>query len=351
MANRRARRAPAALRSTARARPRRIAIAIRPGFQPVDAIGPFEVFSIASALAQNRHGSALPRYRVDLVAERAGPVRSWSGLEVRATHAWSALRGPLDTLLVAGGATTGPGSSDPRLAAWLVRTAPRIRRVGAICTGAFALAEAGLLAGRRATTHWSTAASLAAHHPDIEVCPDAIYVADRGIYTSAGVSAGMDLALALVEEDLGRALALRTARQMVLFMKRPGGQAQFSEELRVQQHAHAADRLGGLPEWIREHAEDDLTVAALSHHCAMSPRNFARVFRQSFGTTPARFVERVRLERARGLLEESALSIEEIAQASGFGGGERFRESFRRTLGSSPADYRKRFQAPPRRAS
>ena len=200
------------------------------------------MFSTANAIALRRGAAAAP-YRPELIAEEAGPVAAWSGLALEATRGFQSVHGRLDTLLVAGGSEAGvrAAATTRGLLSFLRRSAKRTRRMGSVCTGAFALAEAGLLAGRRATTHWRAADRLAALHPDVEVCPDAIYVEDRGVFTSAGVTAGMDLALALVEQDLGRAIALRTARQMVMFMKRPGGQAQFSEELRVQQRAHDAD--------------------------------------------------------------------------------------------------------------
>jgi transcriptional regulator GlxA family with amidase domain len=220
--------------------------------------------------------------------------------------------------------------------------APRVRRLGSVCSGAFLLAEAGLLDGRRATTHWGWCKVLAERHPAVRVDPDPIFVRDGNVYTSAGVTAGMDLALALVEEDHGRALALQVARQLVLFLRRPGGQSQFSAQLAVQ----SADRepLRDLQAWIAEHPGLDLSVPSLARRVAMSPRNFARVFARELGTTPARFVERVRVEAARRRLEESAHGVDMVAAECGFGTAESMRRAFLRTLHVPPSAYRSRFR-------
>jgi transcriptional regulator GlxA family with amidase domain len=247
----------------------------------------------------------------------------------------------VDTLLVAGG--------DPReilqdasILRWIDRIKPRVRRLGSVCTGAFILAAAGLLAGKRATTHWRWAEALAAQFPDVEVEADALYVRDGDVYTSAGVTAGMDLALAMVEEDLGQRLALEVARGLVLFLKRPGGQSQFSSHLAAQ--AIARGPLKDLPDWILEHLDENLTIEILAERVAMSPRNFARVFLRETGVTPAKFVERARVERARRSLEESRRSMDEVAGECGFGSAERMRRTFRRHLRVVPHDYRKRFE-------
>jgi len=248
----------------------------------------------------------------------------------------------IDTLLVAGGRGTAAALRDRPLIAWLRSMAPRVRRVGSVCSGSFLLAEAGLLDGRRATTHWGWCDTLAKQYPAVTVAPDPIFVRDGNVYTSAGVTAGMDLALALVEEDHGRALALEVARQLVMFLRRPGGQSQFSAQLAVQ----SADRepLRELQAWITEHPDADLSVPTLARRVAMSPRNFARVFTREVGMTPARFVESVRVEAARRRLEESAHGVDSVATACGFGTAESMRRAFLRIVRVPPAAYRHRFR-------
>jgi transcriptional regulator GlxA family with amidase domain len=250
----------------------------------------------------------------------------------------------IDTLIVAGGLGTRAAVSDPALIAWLRRAAPRVRRLASVCSGAFLLAEAGLLDGRRATTHWSSCADLARRYPRVKVEPDPIFVRDGNVYTSAGVTSGMDLALALVEEDHGRELALAVARWLVLFLKRPGGQSQFSAQLSVQ--LASRQPLQELQAWIVENVHADLSVAALAARAGMSPRNFARVFTREIGVTPARFVETARVEAARRQLEDDgSQGVENVAAACGFGSAETLRRAFLRTLRVSPTDYRSRFQA------
>ena len=311
-----------------------------PSVQILDVTGPLEVFAMAT-----RHLRAGERgYEVEIVAAAAGPVPASSGLELVAARAYRNVRGGVDTLLVAGGEGMGQAIEDGALLAWLRRMAPRVRRLGSVCTGTFILAQAGLLGGKRVTTHWMGCRALAERYPDVTVDPDPIFVRDGALYTSAGVTAGMDLALALVEEDHGRDVALRVARQLVLFLRRPGGQSQFSAQLAMQ----AADRepIRELQAWIHDHVADDLSVPALAEHAAMSPRNFARVFVQQTGMTPARFVEKVRVEAARRRLEESSHGVDAIAAQCGFGAAESMRRAFLRTLRVSPAAYRSRFRAP-----
>jgi transcriptional regulator GlxA family with amidase domain len=220
--------------------------------------------------------------------------------------------------------------------------APRVRRLVSVCTGAFVVAAAGLLEGRRATTHWAATGALARAHPRITVDADALFVRDGHVYTSAGVTAGMDLALALVEEDHGRALALSVARHLVLFLKRPGGQSQFSAHLAAQ--AIPDGPMQGLPAWVVEHLRDDLSVESLARRVAMSPRNFARVFTRTTGTTPARFVARARVEEARRALEDTGLPVDTVAARCGFGSAEQMRRTFRRHLRVVPREYRRRFE-------
>ena len=321
---------------------RRVAVVAFPDVQVLDAVGPLEAFAIASRLLELR-GRATPAYAVEMVATGAGVVRASSGLGLVAARALRQVRGELDTLLVAGGIGTPAAMRDEVLVAALRRLAPRLRRIGSVCTGAFILAEAGLLDGRRATTHWEWCDALAARFPRVQVDRDPIFVRDGNVYTSAGVTAGMDLALALVEEDHGRALALEVARQMVLFLRRPGGQSQFSAALAAQ----SADRepLRDLQAWIAEDPGRDCSVPALARRVAMSPRNFARVFAREVGATPGQFVERVRVEAARRRLEESADGVDNIASRCGFGTAETMRRAFLRTLRVPPSAYRSRFRA------
>jgi transcriptional regulator GlxA family with amidase domain len=313
-----------------------------PGANAVDVIGPLEVFASASALA-TRGSSRPPAYTTEVVAPVAGPVATQSGIAVVAQRALGAVRGGVDTLLVAGGLGTRTALDDRTLIGGIRRLAPRVRRLGSVCSGSFLLAEAGLLDGRRATTHWMWCDSLAQRYPRVRVDPDPIFVRDGNVWTSAGVTAGMDLALALVEDDLGREIALHTARQMVLFLRRPGGQSQFSAQLATQ----AADRqpLRELQAWVVDHPEADCSVPALAQRVAMSPRNFARVFLRQIGLTPAQYVEKVRVEAARRRLEDSTDGVDAIAALCGFGTAETMRRTFLRHVRVAPSDYRTRFRA------
>ncbi len=314
------------------------------GVQVLDVTGPLEVFAIATRHLQRSAGLA-GGYDIEVLAATAGPITTSSGLRLAADRSYRDVRGGIDTLLVAGGEGVVAALGDRPLLAWLRRMAPRVRRLGSVCTGTFVLAEAGLLRGRRVTTHWRGCAQLAQRYPDLCVDPEPIFVRDGEIYTSAGVTAGMDLALALVEEDHGRQVALKVARDLVLFLRRPGGQSQFSAQLAVQ----AADRepIRDLQAWIAEHVDEDLAVPALAERVAMSPRNFARVFVQQVGVTPARFIEQVRVEAARRRLEESSAGVDAVASQCGFGGAESMRRAFLRTLRVSPSAYRSRFRSTP----
>jgi transcriptional regulator GlxA family with amidase domain len=309
--------------------------------QSLDVTGPTEVFSLADRAA------ATSTYSIELVCEGGGPVRTSSGLELRPHRSLEDCRGPIDTLIVAGGIGVRDAARDERLISWIRLAARRSRRVASVCTGAFLLARAGLLDGRRATTHWDACGALARRYPTIDVDPDPIFVRDGHVYTSAGVTAGIDLALALVEEDLGARAALGVARSLVLFVRRPGGQAQFSAGLAVQ--AAARPGIRELQEWIADRLDDDLSVPALADRCFMSPRNFARVFAREVGTTPASYVESLRLERARMLLETTELQLDEVARRCGFGTVETLRRVFARRLGASPSHYRARFNVIPLR--
>jgi transcriptional regulator GlxA family with amidase domain len=322
---------------------RHVVVLAYPGVQTLDVVGPLEVFAAAGMVASARREGVAPPYHVEVVAPAAGPLRAGSGIGLVADRAISDVRERLDTLLVAGGLGTAAVMRDRAVLAWLRRMAPRVRRLGSVCTGTFVLAAAGLLDGRRATTHWMWCDELAETFPRVVVERDPIFVRDGNVYSSAGVTAGMDLALALVEDDLGRGVALETARRLVLFLRRPGGQSQFSAQLAVQ----AADRepIRELQAWIVEHPDADLSVEALARRAAMSPRNFARVFRREVGTTPARYVEQVRVETARRRLEESSHGVDAIAAACGFGTSETMRRAFVRRLHVPPHAYRGRFRS------
>jgi len=330
--------------------PRRcIAFVIFPDFQLLDLAGPLAVFDSAARFLAQRGTHSDAAYPVLVLARSAGPVRSSAGLEVAATRDYLGCEEELDTLIVVGGQGSRRAAEDAELLLWLRTMAGRVRRLGSICTGAFVLAGAGLLDGRRATTHWASCRTLAGRYPSLSVDADAIYVRDGNVFTSAGVTAGMDLALALVEEDWGRELALTVARWLVMFVKRPGGQSQFSAQLAAQRAE--APAISTLQEWILSHLEEDLSVPALAVRAAMSERNFARVFLRETGLTPGAFVETARLEAARRQLEDSAHPIERVARDAGFGNAERLRRTFLRRLGVSPLDYRRRFRFAPRPAA
>jgi transcriptional regulator GlxA family with amidase domain len=319
--------------------PRRVVLVAMPCAEVVEVGGVLDIFSVVNERL-DRAGAADPGYAVEVVSPVA-TVCAWPGLRLVAERSYRPLRGPIDTLIVTG--IDGPDDArrDPDLIRWLARTAPRVRRVVGLCTGTFVLAEAGLLEGRTATTHWAFCDELARRYPGVTVKSDPIYVRDGGVYTSAGATAGIDVVLALVEEDLGRRLALAVAQWMVVFLTRPGGQAQFSAQLSTQMAER--EPLRDLQAWILEHPGADLSVDALARRVSMSPRNFFRVFVRQVGMTPGRFVERVRVEAARRLLEESSRGVSAVAATCGFGNPETMRIAFQRTLGVSPNGYRSRF--------
>lgn len=321
---------------------RRVAILIFDGVQTLDVTGPLEVFATAARLAA-APGRA-PVYTTEILAPRAGVVTSRSGLRLLPDRAIGAVRGRIDTLIVAGGDVAAV-AADRAVRRWLVGQAGRVRRLASVCSGAFILGEAGLLRGRRATTHWAAVEQFTRRYRDTRVEPDALFVRDGAIYTSAGVTSGIDLALALVEDDCGHATALEVARWLVVFLKRPGGQSQFSSHLAAQ--AAAAGPLRALPEWILANLRDDLSIERLAARAAMSPRHFARVFRRELGVTPAKFVERARLDAARRQLEEGALGLEDVAGRCGFASAEQMRRTFTRHLRIVPVAYRRHFTRRP----
>ncbi len=317
--------------------PRDVVCIVFPDLQGLDLLGPAEVFAAA-----NQEVDRIA-YRTRVAATAAGPLRSMSGVSVVADEDIASVRGAIDTLLVVGGDGTYGAVADAHLVHHVTRLAQRSRRVASVCSGAFVLAQAGLLDGRRATTHWRVCALLARSFPRIDVDPDPIYVRDGDVWTSAGVTAGMDLALALVEDDLGRDVALAIARRLVLFLRRPANQSQFSAPLLAQ--TAERDGIREAQHRVTEHPEGDCSVAALARAAAMSERNFARCFTAEVGVTPARYVERVRVETARRLLEDTEDSVETVAAAAGFGTAETMRRTFLRLLRTNPTEYRRRFRA------
>jgi len=328
--------APTAISPTA---PRRVAMLVYPDAQMLDVAGPLEVFARSSRYVRDTAGGGTEPYRVEIVARDAGPVKMSSGLELIAA---SSIRdcGAVDTLLLSGGIGFAAAAADPDMVEWIRRESGRARRVASICTGAFLLAAAGLLRGRDVTTHWAYCARLADAEPACRVNPDAIFVQDGALHSSAGVTAGMDLALALVEEDLGSAVALAVAQQLVMYVKRPGGQAQFSRQLEAQQRG---DRFGALHLWVMENLRADLSVDRLAEQAGMSPRHFARRFSAAMGRTPAAWVQEVRTDHARRRIEQGPASLKEIARASGFGSERAMRRAFARELRVSPSEYLARF--------
>lgn len=326
------------------ARPRNVVIVGYVGVQSLDVTGPLEVFAGAQRLVQARGGTERG-YRVSVASLDGAPLRTSSGLEIVPGASLARMRGPIDTLIVAGGDGARRACEDAALISWLRVAARSARRVASVCTGAFVLAEAGLLDGRRATTHWAAATELARRYAHVEVDPEPIYIRDGGVWTSAGVTAGMDLALALVEEDLEREAALTIARHLVLFLRRPGNQSQFSATLAAQQPER--EPLREVQRHVVEHVGEDLSVQALAARAHMSPRHFARAFVAETGITPARYVERVRLEAARRALEDTSEPVAMVASACGFGTAETMRRTFLRALGVAPAEYRRRYHHSP----
>jgi transcriptional regulator GlxA family with amidase domain len=313
----------------------RIAILAFPRFQLLDVTGPADVFAEASRqLGQ-------PAYEVQLISATKGLLASSSGLRLAVDATVPGYARPIDTLLVAGSPDVRDMACGAQLRTWLRRRARTARRYGSVCTGAFVLGDAGLLDGKRVATHWNCAARLASSFPSARVEADAIYVKDGKLLTSAGVTAGMDLALAMVEDDHGRELALRVARELVLFLKRPGGQSQFSAHLQAQSAERST--VSGVQDYVLAHLRGDLSVPALASRAGMSGRTFARVFRNETGTTPAEFVEQARMDAARRMAEESDVPAKRLAAAVGYSNVDGFRRAFARRLGVGIAEYRKRF--------
>jgi transcriptional regulator GlxA family with amidase domain len=316
---------------------RQVEVLAFPDVQLLDVAGPVQVFADANDRAARPHAPS--PYRIRVIAPEGAQIRATSGL-VFATEPLPDPAEPLDTLIVAGGHGAMRAAEDAGLVDWLKVRAGAARRTASVCSGAFLLAAAGLLDRRRAVTHWEVCDLLSRRHPAVTVEPDPIFVHDGPIWSSAGVTAGIDLSLALVEEDLGRAIALSVARHLVVFLKRPGGQAQFSAALSLQS---ADDHFADLHGWLAEHLAENLSLSRLASQAAMSERTFLRRYREATGLSPARAIERLRVEAARQFLAETRLPAKRIAARCGFGSEETMRRSFVRLQGVSPQDYRQRF--------
>ena len=303
--------------------------------QALDLTGPLDVFGAANALAPG-----MPPYDLHVIGVRKGVVRAENGLALLPACSIEDAP-PLDTLLIPGGVGSRLGHVDPPLLAWLRRQADTARRVVSVCTGAYMLAATGLLDGRRVATHWRYAEDLARRFPAIHVEPERLFLRDGRFATSGGLTAGIDLALALVEEDLGAAASLAVARYLVMYVTRPGNQAQFSAPLAAQ--AKATGRMGALVDWLLAHLDGDITSERMAEQVSMSPRHFRRVFADTFGTSPARFVGHLRLEQACMRLTRDRASIDRIASSVGFRSADVFRRAFRARYGVTPGEYRERF--------
>ena len=309
---------------------------VYPGIAMLDLAGPAEVFAAA-----NRFAESGPHYRSLVASVDGQPLTTNSGLRLGVDARLSSITGRVDTLRIAAGLTHVDAMQSGELVAEVRRIAAKARRVTSTCVGAFVLAAAGLLDGRTATTHWAFCDDLGRDFPNVTVDPDRIFVRDGNVFTSAGVTAGMDLALALVEDDHGVEVARAAARWLVLFMQRPGGQSQFSERLTLPIPSDSA--LRAVCDEIVKDPSADHSVPGMAERAALSERHFARLFIAETGTTPARFVERARVEAARDLLEAGPASVETVAEQAGFGSPETMRRAFLRVLGVGPADYRSRF--------
>ncbi|WP_172151383.1 MULTISPECIES: GlxA family transcriptional regulator [Pseudomonas] len=324
-----------------------IACLLYPNVMSLDVTGPLQVFASANV---ERQRQGLPAfYRLVVLGQQAGAIATSAGFQLVAEQAWRDIdAAQLDTLLIPGGLGEQAQCQNQELLSWLRAAEPQVRRLGSVCSGALILAAAGLLDGRRATTHWADADNLRQDYPDVEVLANCLHTYDPQdlhgnghVFTSAGVTAGIDLALALVEADLGRVTALAVARRLVMFLRRPGGQAQFSALLTPE--PSRVPRLAALLEWIPAHLSDDLSLEALAAQAHMTPRTLSRVFVQELGMGPGRYVERIRLEAARNLLQDAQASISTVARLTGFGHPENLRRTFHKHLSVSPQEYAERF--------
>jgi transcriptional regulator GlxA family with amidase domain len=315
----------------------RIAILAVPGVQMLDVAGPMDVFSEANTVMRDADA-----YSVQIVALSMDPVTALNGTRFLPDAAIGCSLEGFDTLLIAGSPGIKKYEDHPELISWILRESRHVRRLGSVCTGAFLLGNAGLLNGKRATTHWNSTGRLAEKFPLVRLEPNTIYVKDGNVYTTAGVTASMDLALALVEEDHGRSTALRVAKELILFLKRPGGQSQFSVHLEAQ--VSEIGPIKDIHEWILDNLSEDLSVETLAARLAMSTRNFARMFKRETEMTPGDFVEAARVDAARRMLEDSDTPLKKIASMCGFADQAGLRRAFMRRINVTPAEYRQRFR-------
>lgn len=325
---------------TGKTQTKRVVIVTNLGANSLEYFGPLQVFAEA-AFFLNKWGRSDLGYDVEIVSTEPGTVYSLKGLSIIADTPYHSLRGPVDTLIFQAVDEKERCLRDKRFMSWVARMSSRVRRVVSVCAGAFILAEAGILDGRRATTHWVGCDEFRRRYPKVLLDPEPIYIKDGHVYTSAGSTAGLDLTLALVEEDYGQEFARRIAQGLVMYLKRPGNQAQFS--VHISARFPKESRIRDLQIYVSENLDGDLSVETLAEQAGMSPRNFARVFTQQVGLSPGRFVEQSRLERARQWLEESSLPIAHVARRCGYRSPDGLRLAFDRHLGVSPREYRQRF--------
>ena len=318
-----------------------IAIVAYPGVEILDVIGPMDVFFYANAGLRRAGLTADPVYRLKVLAREERPITTLSNLQISPVTCYETFDEPLDTLIIPGGMDPEGLAKDTHLIEWIRTRCQDVRRIASVCNGAFALAESGLFNGRKATTHWDFSSRFRDKYPSVDLEPDRIFVHDGPVWSSGGITSGIDLALAMVEDDWGHKLALRVARYLVVFLKRQGGQSQYSDYLKTDAASRRDFR--DLQAWIIENVQEDLRVEVLAARMAMSPRNFARTFLAETGVTPAKYVEMVRTDLARHFLESTRLNVSVIAEKAGFKDTETMRKTFVRHVGISPIDYRARF--------
>ena len=319
--------------------PRRVAFLGFDGLMALDLVGPADAF--ASAFLEDEGGRLRPCYEVVVIGLKKGPFVAQSGVVFKPTATLQTAR-DIDTLIVPGGPGLRRGTAARRASSWIASRASGIRRIASVCTGIYGIAPTGLLDGRRVTTHWNHAADVAEKFPKLKLESNALFLKDGPFYTSAGITAGIDLSLALIEEDFGAAVALSVARELVVYMKRSGGQEQYSEPLRFQ--VQSAGQFADIAAWIPGHLRSDLSVEALAEKAFVCPRHFSRRFKAAFGSTPAAFVEGLRLDEARRRLVSAKRSIEATAASVGFRSAVSFRRAFERRFGIPPSVYRNRFE-------
>lgn len=326
-------------------KPLRVGLLGFEGLMALDLVGPIDAFT--SALVEDHSGEVVSGYEVFIIGLSNRPFTSESGVVFK-PHKTIKNAPPLDTLIIPGGKGLRVAETQKKVAEWISRRAATTRRVATVCTGTFGLAATGLLNGRCVTTHWRHSQELANRFPDLKVDPTALYLKDGKYYTCAGITAGIDLSLALIEEDFGPRVALSVARELVVYLKRPGGQEQFSEPLQFQ--THSSDRFADLAAWMQGHLRQDLSAEALAERACLSARHFTRRFKDAFGTTPAAFVEDLRLREAKERLTLPNQTVEVVADSVGFKSADAFRRAFERRYGLQPSSYRKHFSLHPRRS-